>query len=148
MKSKNLGIGFGGGDKAKESSSMDRSSKTKALTMDLAYLEVIQGRSPGAAIPLNRVRLVLGRNTNQTTEVDMDLSCQELAERPVVSRYHAEISWEDGRLLLRDLGSKNGTFVNGQQIPSSKESKSCPPIELALGDTIGLANLAFEVKQS
>src|SRR5438067_10401942 len=32
---------------------------------------------------------------------------------PDVSRAHARISWSDGRFVLEDLGSRNGTQVNG-----------------------------------
>ena len=33
-----------------------------------------------------------------------------------VSRRHAELRAEDGRWLLRDLGSSNGTWVNGRRV--------------------------------
>jgi len=37
---------------------------------------------------------------------------------PLVSRQHTEIFEQDGRLMVRDLGSLNGTFVNNQRIES------------------------------
>lgn len=148
MTDKNLGIGFGGGKKKEDKSSINKTPSTKTLKMDLAYLEVIKGKVPGTSIPLNMVRLVLGRDPSNTTEIDIDLTGQELGKVPMVSRFHAEFSWEDGRLLLGDLGSKNGTFVNDEQIYVSKDNKQCQPMEIKLGDTIRLANLTFEVKQS
>ena len=33
-----------------------------------------------------------------------------------VSREHAVLSWEAGQFWIRDLGSTNGTFVNGTRI--------------------------------
>lgn len=33
-----------------------------------------------------------------------------------VSGHHAEVAFEHGQWLLRDLGSRNGTFVNGQRV--------------------------------
>ncbi len=33
-----------------------------------------------------------------------------------VSRRHAEISYDSGQYVLRDLGSSNGTYVNGEQL--------------------------------
>jgi pSer/pThr/pTyr-binding forkhead associated (FHA) protein len=33
-----------------------------------------------------------------------------------VSRHHAELRVEDGEVVLVDLGSTNGTFVNGQPV--------------------------------
>ena len=49
---------------------------------------------------------------------------------PHVSGTHARLSVEDGRLHLRDLGSKNGTLVNGKRIEDS--------VTLDKGDTIQL----------
>lgn len=53
-----------------------------------------------------------------------------LPERPV-SRRHAEIRREGNRYLLRDLGSKNGTCLNGQEIDG--------PVPLQDGDEIQIA---------
>lgn len=38
---------------------------------------------------------------------------------PTVSRIHAEILVDGGSLVIRDLSSRNGTFVNGQRIQAS-----------------------------
>ncbi|GMU59003.1 MAG: hypothetical protein AMXMBFR34_07660 [Myxococcaceae bacterium] len=35
---------------------------------------------------------------------------------PTVSRFHAEVRYEDERLLVRDLGSTNGTFIDGVRV--------------------------------
>jgi pSer/pThr/pTyr-binding forkhead associated (FHA) protein len=37
-------------------------------------------------------------------------------DNPAVSHYHARVFHEEGRLMLEDFGSLNGTFVNGQRI--------------------------------
>jgi hypothetical protein len=49
---------------------------------------------------------LLGRGT------DCDLRLVD----PGVSRHHAELRVEDGQVVLVDLGSTNGTFVNGQPV--------------------------------
>ncbi|MCX4094968.1 FHA domain-containing protein [Nocardia sp. alder85J] len=52
-----------------------------------------------------------------------------------VSRHHAEIGFDDrNRAGIRDLGSTNGTYVNGKRIGSSK------PTPLADGDRIRVGN--------
>jgi two-component system, NtrC family, response regulator GlrR len=38
---------------------------------------------------------------------------------PEISRYHSRLEQLDGVLLIRDTGSKNGTFVNGRPVVES-----------------------------
>ena len=40
-------------------------------------------------------------------------------DNPDVSRRHAAITWSNGKLLLEDLGSTNGTMVNGYPVSST-----------------------------
>ena len=54
---------------------------------------------------------------------------------PMVARRHAALTWRDGRHELHDLGSDNGTFVNGQMINSA---------ELADGTELALANIPLQ----
>jgi hypothetical protein len=61
----------------------------------------------GRAVPVEEVPFVIGR------EGDCDL----ILEDPRVSRRHAQVEvLDDGRVVLRDLGSANGTFVDGTRI--------------------------------
>ena len=53
---------------------------------------------------------------------------------PTVSRKHAEVSVAGDGLLVKDLGSSNGTFVNGNRITESP---------VALGDTVTFGKVAF-----
>lgn len=50
-----------------------------------------------------------------------------------VSRVHAEISISDGGVMLRDLGSRNGTFVNGHRIHSAHPASRNDQITLGSG---------------
>jgi hypothetical protein len=54
-------------------------------------------------------RVVLGRSKDADLRID----------DPNVSRKHAAIYWNDGRLILEDLGSTNGTLVNGYPVTST-----------------------------
>ncbi|MGI6420015.1 MAG: FHA domain-containing protein [Thermoguttaceae bacterium] len=51
---------------------------------------------------------------------------------PEVSRRHCEVSQLDGSLVVRDLGSSNGTFVNGSRVA---EAILKPGDELTVGKT-------------
>ncbi len=70
-----------------------------------AELVMLTGDEKGRVIAL-RDNLTIGRNDENMLVV----------QGVGVSRYHAEIFWEDGCWVLRDLGSKNGTLVNGRVI--------------------------------
>ncbi|HPQ38915.1 MAG TPA: FHA domain-containing protein [bacterium] len=68
-----------------------------------ARLVVIEGSDAGLEIPMEIPRLVIGRRG-----ADVNLNDR------LVSRRHAAIEAGGGRYLLKDLGSTNGTFLNGQ----------------------------------
>lgn len=61
--------------------------------------------------------LMIGRNHKSLAEKPpIDLStCQEAR---MVSRQHARLFYEDDTLFVEDLDSTNGTYVNGERIPS------------------------------
>jgi pSer/pThr/pTyr-binding forkhead associated (FHA) protein len=55
-----------------------------------------------------------------------------------VSRRHARLAAHDGTLFLEDLGSKNGTFLNGRRVTES--------IEVREGDAIDVGTTRILVK--
>ncbi len=59
-------------------------------------------------------------------------------DAPLVSRRHAELAWEGGRHVLRDCGSRHGTWVNGAPVVA--------PRPLAPGDEvqIGTFRLTYD----
>jgi len=71
-----------------------------------AWLKVVEGPGLGATWPLSAPRTALGRAE------DNDILL--LDER--VSHQHARIEVEDGVYFLQDLGSTNGTFLNGNRL--------------------------------
>ena len=67
-------------------------------------------------------RLVVGR----------DPGCELVIEDPRVSKRHAQVRWSGGGWTIEDLGSKNGTAVNGQPVQGA---------ELRDGDAISFGGL-------
>jgi adenylate cyclase len=57
---------------------------------------------------------------------------------PTVSRRHAEVTIETAGVSIRDLGSSNGTFVNGNRITSAR---------IAPGDRIIFGKVLFELRE-
>ena len=50
--------------------------------------------------------------------------CGVRIQHDYVSRYHAEVVFENGRWIVRDLGSSNGIFVGGNRVPQAEIAKS------------------------
>ena len=99
------------------------------LALPLA-LRFISGKYQGGEFPLpDSGEVVIGRSS----ELDMVLV------EDMVSRRHAKISVEGGDIFLEDLGSTNGSFVNGEKITRTK---------LAEGDRILIGTSIIKVVTS
>jgi pSer/pThr/pTyr-binding forkhead associated (FHA) protein len=57
-------------------------------------------------------------------------SCEFAIRKGDVSRRHAEVRAEAGRYWLRDLGSTNGTFVNGHRVDGEQQLEPGDRIEI------------------
>lgn len=66
-------------------------------------------------------------------------SCQMVLNTGSVSRLHCVVRSEGDRLLLRDLGSANGTRLNGKRIAPDQD------VVLSPGDVFELGTVRFEV---
>lgn len=94
---------------------------------DVAAVPSVVLRQNRRAKEFRKERVVLGRAR------DADFRVND----PNVSRRHAMLFWESGRIFVRDLGSTNGTLVNGRPASSGP---------LASGDviTLGGAHVVVE----
>ena len=87
------------------------------------------GPTPGATYSLEGDQIVIGRDSSSGVPIND-------AE---ISRKHARLTFQGGKYVLEDLGSTNGTFVNGQRLVS--------PVVLKSGDVVSLGEqivLMFE----
>jgi pSer/pThr/pTyr-binding forkhead associated (FHA) protein len=94
-------------------------------------LEIVEGSEAGRQLPLDSV-IDVGREPSLPLHLDEDTQ---------VSRRHARISVQGGQVVVEDLGSTNGTYVNDQPISS--------PRALSPGDKvrIGLTVLELRTRQ-
>jgi uncharacterized membrane protein YdfJ with MMPL/SSD domain len=99
--------------------------------MPTATLHVTAGPAAGSIIAVENEPLLIGRATGPN-------GVGALGGDPELSREHARISVASGTSIIEDLGSTNGTFVNGKRIEA--------PTELRSGDRIkvGTTTLRFE----
>jgi predicted component of type VI protein secretion system len=92
-----------------------------------AELKVLEGKQQGKLIPLGVKKFLIGREQD----------CQLRPTSELVSRHHCVFSMDDYTVRLRDLGSTNGTFVNGDRIQGQ--------VVLNDGDRIQIGKLAFQI---
>lgn len=85
-----------------------------------------QGPRTGQAFDLNKPVITLGREANNDIVI----------EDPQVSRHHARLTQQGGGYAVEDLGSTNGTFINGHRVMGARPLNSGDT--LGLGDTIVL----------
>jgi EAL domain-containing protein (putative c-di-GMP-specific phosphodiesterase class I) len=85
---------------------------------------------PEGTVPVQSAPFRVGRNPG------LELQLQHAA----ISKLHAELTFVDGALFVNDLGSTNGTFVNGMRINA--------PASLRPEDLLQFASCVFRVGQS
>jgi len=91
----------------------------------MAYLRAIKGFQFGQIFPLEKDEIVVGRNPD----------CQLVLNIGAISRHHLRFTRVDEKYYVEDLGSLNGTTVNGIKIDSTKA--------LDDGDQVGLCEVVF-----
>ncbi len=92
------------------------------------WLSVSAGAARGRLIAVTGPRFVIGR----------DRSCNLRLGSPLVSKLHAALLRREGRVYLRDLGSTNGTILNGRPCRNSE-------VEVHHGDRIQIGPIVATV---
>jgi len=89
----------------------------------LYQLTAKTGALKGSSWPIGKEPLIVGRES----------ACDVSILDPLVSRRHCEIAASNGSVRVRDLGSSNATFVNGEAV---REGLAKLGDEIAVGSTI------------
>jgi len=112
-----------------------RAARAAGLVAERGRLPRGRGRGEleveaGPGVPSRGERFSLGPVTVLGRSPESDIVILD----PYVSAKHAEIVLADSRFFVRDLGSANGTYVNGRRL--SRERSLRKGDRLELGDTV------------
>ena len=114
-------------------------SPTSASTASgSAKLILKRGGAPTGDVFSIGASATVGRFDPESGPVDVDMA--NLPEAVYISRHHAEINLRDGQWMVKDLGSRNGTFVKN----ASGFSRVTNETALANGDEVAFGNARFE----
>ena len=91
-----------------------------------AKLQVAKGAGVGSSVEVGDSPVLIGRGD----ECDLRLDDDYLSSR------HARVSWRGSQLILEDMGSTNGLYVNGQRAYSTN---------ITLGDVVHIGHSALVV---
>jgi ABC transport system ATP-binding/permease protein len=92
--------------------------------------QVVLGEAAFESVVFARDSLVIGR----------DPQCDHPVNHPMLSWHHAKLSRTPEGLLVEDLGSLNGTFVDGARITR--------PVRVVPGQEIGLGSVRFQLLEN
>lgn len=92
-----------------------------------AMLVLVKSDGSMREVPVRRERLLIGR----------EKKCDVRIAVPEVSREHAEVRVEQEQVLIRDMGSSNGTYVNRNRVQQT---------ELKAGDLVAIGPAVFVVR--
>ena len=105
-----------------------------AAPVELLVLKCHGGYLSGRLYPIPPEGITIGR--------EPDNSIRYPGQTPGISRHHARLFWQNGQLMLLDVGSSNGTYLN-----QSGRIAPMHPVPLHPGDVfyLGEKRNAFEI---
>jgi hypothetical protein len=115
----------------------DRPPSTPPAPSIRPKLVVLRGMKIDTEYPIYEGRNTIGRFADKP--VDIDLVSQESPEQIWCSRQHAVIVLDKGGVLIEDLNSLNGTWINGVRIYAGQ------PRHLKPGDVVQIGTVQMKL---
>lgn len=100
-----------------------------ASSENATRLVITSGTKSGAEFPLGRDEITIGRSSDSAIIIRDDYT----------STHHARIMLWNGRWMIQDLDSTNGTFLNGSRVTV--------PTPIPLGATVKVGATTFELRR-
>ena len=94
-------------------------------------LTIINGKNKGQFFTFN---------TSQLCTIGRADDCNISIDNSSISRYHCQLNINPPMIIIQDLGSSFGTFINGNEIGANVE------YSLKAGDVVSIGNINLEVK--
>ncbi len=111
----------------------------RAIAAHLGSGQTHSKKKPGVGLVVVRSETQSGMNVNVRDSVVLGRSDEAdiLLEDVYASEFHIRLVNADGHITLHDLGSTNGTYVNGRRVTS--------PLDLNRGDAVQIGKTVMEV---
>ncbi|MGI9666846.1 MAG: FHA domain-containing protein [Acidimicrobiia bacterium] len=93
-----------------------------------AELVILTETDDSRRVRLRNAGHVVGRSSDADIHID----------DPYASEFHTRVGVQDGKVVVHDLGSTNGTYVNGRRVTS--------PTTVSRGDTVQIGKTILEVR--
>jgi pSer/pThr/pTyr-binding forkhead associated (FHA) protein len=100
-----------------------------ASTENATKLVITSGQKAGAEFPLGRDEITIGRSSDSAIIIRDDYT----------STHHARLMLWNGRWMIQDLDSTNGTYLNGSRVTV--------PTPIPLGATVKVGATTFELRR-
>ncbi|MRX43806.1 FHA domain-containing protein FhaB/FipA [Agromyces kandeliae] len=100
-----------------------------ATSENASRLVITSGAKSGAEFPLGRDEITIGRSSDSAIIIRDDYT----------STHHARLMLWNGRWMIQDLDSTNGTFLNGSRVTV--------PTPIPLGATVKVGATTFELRR-
>jgi hypothetical protein len=100
-----------------------------ASTQNATKLVITSGQKAGTEFPLGRDEITIGRSADSAIIIRDDYT----------STHHARLMLWNGRWMIQDLDSTNGTFLNGSRVTV--------PTPIPLGATVKVGATTFELRR-
>ncbi|MHB2153269.1 FHA domain-containing protein [Calditrichota bacterium GD2] len=113
-------------EREKESAEADKLNRTLVLEKGLPTVCVLRGKNDDPIV-IENYPIKIGKSP----------SCQIKINNPKVSREHALIDYQDGQIVITDLGSTNGVWLNGKKVKQAT---------LNDGDVLSFGPVGYQVE--